>query len=263
MNFRRYIAFGAASLLIHNLAFSVSKPEVTIGSVSEDSGQSLSISFVSVQPPAPKTEVVAEPIEEVAAPVKETPPPPPPEPIVQTPKPVPQPVVEQPKPVEPKPRPVTPPPVREPEPIVKQPEPAIEQPQREEPKREEQTPEEPKQTEVAEAVEQPAEATNEPVSFAQPTTPKLVQNPTFSVRPGPVNYPRIARRRGLEGTVWLEIGLDANARQTSLKIIESSGHSVLDEAALKDVAKWRLSKVYENGAAIAYRVKVPVRFQLN
>ncbi|WP_413113643.1 energy transducer TonB [Thaumasiovibrio sp. DFM-14] len=78
-----------------------------------------------------------------------------------------------------------------------------------------------------------------------------------------MNYPRFARRRGLEGTVWIEIEMNADGSQHALTIVESSGHDVLDEAALNDVAKWRLSPFYENGTAIAYRVKVPVRFKLN
>ena len=49
-------------------------------------------------------------------------------------------------------------------------------------------------------------------------------------------YPRRARRAGLEGTVLLELVLDAAGRILSIRVAESSGHSLLDDAAKAAVA---------------------------
>ena len=239
MNFRRYIVFGGASLLIHSMAFSEQRPELEIGVHSVQEGKMMSLTFVSVQ--APQSEPVVEPVEK-KPPVKQQPSP---EQIVED---IAKPVVT------PREKEV----VSEPEPPVQEP---IVEPVREPVKEEPQV--EPVTEKTNEVEEEIAETQTEQVNFAQAAASKLIDNPTFTARPGPVNYPRQARRRGLEGTVWIEIELNADASQKALNVIESSGHSVLDEAALKDVAKWQLSQVFENGIAIAYRVQVPVRFKLN
>jgi protein TonB len=49
-------------------------------------------------------------------------------------------------------------------------------------------------------------------------------------------YPRRALRRGLEGTVTIEIFVDENGAIVSARVVSSSGHEILDEAALEAVA---------------------------
>ena len=53
------------------------------------------------------------------------------------------------------------------------------------------------------------------------------------------SYPRSARRRGLEGTVLVELVVDARGRLIKASVIRSSGHEVLDQAALADVRKMK------------------------
>jgi protein TonB len=50
-------------------------------------------------------------------------------------------------------------------------------------------------------------------------------------------YPRRARRAGLEGTVLLEVVLDERGRILEVRVIESSGHKILDDAAKAAVAQ--------------------------
>jgi protein TonB len=45
-------------------------------------------------------------------------------------------------------------------------------------------------------------------------------------------YPPRARERGIEGKVSLRVSLDSQGRSKSVRIIESSGSSILDQAAL-------------------------------
>ena len=56
----------------------------------------------------------------------------------------------------------------------------------------------------------------------------------------PPMYPGIAQRNHYEGTVTIEIAVDASGAITETKVFKSSGFSVLDEAALEVVKRrWR------------------------
>ncbi|KZZ15811.1 hypothetical protein A3750_11020 [Oleiphilus sp. HI0079] len=73
----------------------------------------------------------------------------------------------------------------------------------------------------------------------------------------------MARRRGVEGTVVIEVSLDALGSQTHLKIQKSSGNPLLDNSAVNAVREWRFLPHQVKGLAIASRVHIPVRFELN
>ncbi|ELR67729.1 Ferric siderophore transport system, periplasmic binding protein TonB [Photobacterium marinum] len=94
-------------------------------------------------------------------------------------------------------------------------------------------------------------------------SPKLVSNPTFATRPSPVKYPRIAKRRGIEGQVMIEVWIAPDGKQIKQTLLKSSGTTVLDEAALKAIKRWRFSSHVVDGQAIAHRVQIPVRFKLD
>lgn len=51
------------------------------------------------------------------------------------------------------------------------------------------------------------------------------------------DYPRSARRLGLEGTVLVEMVINNKGRILSVKLAQSSGHEVLDQAAIAQVHK--------------------------
>ncbi|WP_087017983.1 energy transducer TonB [Thaumasiovibrio subtropicus] len=260
MNLRRYITSGAVALLIHGVAFPDQKPHLVIGPQSDTDGHTIALTFAAPAAQKPTIEPIkAEP--ELNQPA-ETPEQPLNEPEIQPtpedvpPEPIPEPEPEKVRPVpqeNPQPKPVQEKPKREPV--------AEEQPQDVE---KEVVEEEIENTAVEEINDaSPTEVTQQETNFAQSAPAKLIENPTFSTKPGPVNYPRQARRRGMQGTVWLDIELDVNASIRNIVIADSSGHDVLDDAAIKDVAKWHFSPYLENGHPIAYRVRVPVRFKLN
>lgn len=85
--------------------------------------------------------------------------------------------------------------------------------------------------------------------------------PLYQVNPPP-KYPRLARRRGLEGLVVLEVLVDVLGRVKDFHIFESSGHSVLDRAAVKAVRRWKFNAGTVGGTVKDMWVKVPVRFRL-
>lgn len=91
----------------------------------------------------------------------------------------------------------------------------------------------------------------------------IVTEPLFASPPMPPRYPTIARKRGQEGTVLLDVWLDAQGKQSRLAIAKTSGLSVLDESALKAVRQWEFEAYQAGGVNIASRVRIPVEFSLN
>ncbi|BAJ03530.1 energy transducer TonB [Shewanella violacea] len=93
-------------------------------------------------------------------------------------------------------------------------------------------------------------------------TPIKLSKPTFSSPPAQPRYPKLARKRGFEGTATIEVIFNHIGEQLSLTLIDSSGFSLLDRAAIMAVEQWQFSPPSPQ-TAYAYTVKVPVRFALN
>lgn len=173
-------------------------------------------------------------------------PPPPVPPIQRTEPSKPKPVVKKKKP-KPKPRPK---PKPQPKPQPKpdpEPEPPVEEVV--------DVPEEPSvqpNSAPAQAVTTPVVSSNKPV---------LVDKPVFYSRKAP-RYPRRALSRGYQGTVLLMLLVSKEGKVLKADVLESSGHSSLDKAALKAVKRWRLKPVVKAGVAVNFRVKAPINFKL-
>lgn len=71
------------------------------------------------------------------------------------------------------------------------------------------------------------------------------------------SYPRVAQVRGLEGSVVLKIKVTPEGSADETAILKSSGHDILDRAALEVVPKWRFQK-----KAAPYTVEKTILFQL-
>jgi protein TonB len=85
---------------------------------------------------------------------------------------------------------------------------------------------------------------------------------TALLAPPPV-YPRMAIQRHLTGTVTLRIHVDANGLPTEVMVENTSGHAMLDEAAMKVVQKrWRFVPATRNGQPVEGWALVPVVFVL-
>jgi protein TonB len=78
----------------------------------------------------------------------------------------------------------------------------------------------------------------------------------------PPRYPRIARRRGYEGTVVLEVLVNKEGKVSDYRIIQSCGHSVLDKAAMKSIRDWLFEPGMRGDKKVEMWVKVPIRFEL-
>jgi protein TonB len=78
----------------------------------------------------------------------------------------------------------------------------------------------------------------------------------------PPPYPRKARRLGYEGIVMLKVLINENGRVDDLTVFKSSGHTILDRAALSAVSKWLFEPGTEGGKKKKMWVKIPVHFDL-
>ncbi|MDR3175581.1 MAG: energy transducer TonB [Desulfovibrio sp.] len=75
-------------------------------------------------------------------------------------------------------------------------------------------------------------------------------------------YPELARKRGQEGRVILDVDVDERGYAVRVTVRRGSGFSLLDEAALKSVGKWRFRPARADGRSVAGHVTVPVEFRL-
>ena len=89
----------------------------------------------------------------------------------------------------------------------------------------------------------------------------LASPPKYVRNPAPV-YPRAARECGYEGTVVLEVEVLASGRCGSLRVLASSGYSILDEAAAQAVRGWTFRPARRWRTPVAFTVEIPVRFRL-
>lgn len=89
-----------------------------------------------------------------------------------------------------------------------------------------------------------------------------LRHPTFSAPPTQPHYPKKARKRGFEGTATVEVMFNQIGEQLSLTLVGSSGYNLLDAAAIDAVGQWQFAAPSPQ-TALAYTVRVPVKFALN
>jgi protein TonB len=85
--------------------------------------------------------------------------------------------------------------------------------------------------------------------------------PNYLRNPPPV-YPRLARERGQEGTVLLEVEVLASGRCGTVRVLASSGHDLLDEAARRAIGGWVFRPARRWQQPIAFWVEIPITFRL-
>jgi len=72
----------------------------------------------------------------------------------------------------------------------------------------------------------------------------------------------MARSRGWEGQVLLNVHVQASGRPDQIEIVQSSGRNTLDEAALKAVREWLFVPAMRGATAVDGWVQVPIDFKL-
>jgi periplasmic protein TonB len=77
-----------------------------------------------------------------------------------------------------------------------------------------------------------------------------------------LEYPLSARRRGLSGTVELEVLLESSGRVSAVRLISSSNHAVLDDAALRAVQGLAAEPFPAPLPRRPLRIRLPLTFEL-
>lgn len=84
-----------------------------------------------------------------------------------------------------------------------------------------------------------------------------------SRRMNPPRYPPVAVRQGLEGQVVVRIRVSPEGRADATLVIKSSGHPMLDDAALEAVDRWQFDPALTStGEPVPLVLQVPIDFTL-
>ncbi len=75
-------------------------------------------------------------------------------------------------------------------------------------------------------------------------------------------YPPLARKRGYQGRLILRLLVSREGKVAQIKVVQSSGYSILDRTAVKTVKGWRFIPAYKGKEAVPFWVEVPVVFNL-
>ena len=111
-----------------------------------------------------------------------------------------------------------------------------------------------------EEVEAEAEAQPAPRAAPIQPAPGLVAGPALVSRVEPV-YPELARRAGAEGTVELEVSIDASGAVTDVEVVRGLPLG-LSEAAADAVHRWKYRPARTASGPVASRKSVRIRFVL-
>jgi periplasmic protein TonB len=116
---------------------------------------------------------------------------------------------------------------------------------------------------VAENVPTTPTAQNAQVAAAvAPVARGLSSQPSLAYGPM-IDYPAAARMRGLQGRVLLRVDVSANGKPADVAVIASSGHVILDRAAIAMVREhWRFRPAMRDGVPVDGQVEQPVVFRL-
>ena len=75
-------------------------------------------------------------------------------------------------------------------------------------------------------------------------------------------YPLIARKKGFEGKLILEVLVNEDGSVKSTNIRESSGYEILDTVSKETVEKWTFIPAKKMGQAVKDNIQIPIKFIL-
>ncbi len=76
-----------------------------------------------------------------------------------------------------------------------------------------------------------------------------------------VEYPKMAREAGLEGTVVVKLVIEPDGTPSGVTVLKSV-HSILDEAAVEAIKQIRFTPGKQRGRAVRVQMAIPIRFRL-
>ncbi len=115
--------------------------------------------------------------------------------------------------------------------------------------------------------------TGPPLPLLQLPIPAVVNSPSDEVlgiqavqadfsNNEPPMYPAAAIQSRLEGTAILKLLVDTDGSVKEVTVVETSGHEVLDQAAIDAVKKWKGKPAQRFGINITSEELLPIRFRL-
>lgn len=76
----------------------------------------------------------------------------------------------------------------------------------------------------------------------------------------PPPYPAAAQRKKVGGVVLLFVMVDEEGNPSAVQLRRTSGHTLLDEAALRAVRRWHFIPASAGGKPVIAKLEVPIRF---
>jgi len=93
----------------------------------------------------------------------------------------------------------------------------------------------------------------EPAANGNDTAPVAISQP-------PPSYPRDALRRGIGGTVQVQVTVAPDGSVERMDLASSSGDRSLDRAAMEAVRRWRFKPAMRNGQPVSATIIIPLDF---
>lgn len=108
----------------------------------------------------------------------------------------------------------------------------------------------------------PHKVKKEDISGSLSAIPITYAIPIYKSNISPL-YPLLARKRGYQGTVLLEVLVSKDGKAASIQLSRSSGYKILDKAAIKGVRDWLFYPAKRGDELFEMWAKIPIRFTLN
>jgi protein TonB len=94
-------------------------------------------------------------------------------------------------------------------------------------------------------------------------TDDSVDSPPRPTYQAPLDYPKTARSKGVEGYVVLSLLISATGEIEKVQVLESSPSGVFEDAALQGVRNWRFEPAQYQGRNVKVWARQRVRFDLS
>lgn len=88
------------------------------------------------------------------------------------------------------------------------------------------------------------------------TLPHLISTPRA------ISYPRWAVRQGWQGELILALEILSEGSVGRFSVMKSTGHKLLDQAAIQGVKGWKFSPAIKDGKPLTTCIQIPILFQL-
>jgi len=100
-------------------------------------------------------------------------------------------------------------------------------------------------------------------SFSEGEYEEGVQLPYLASHSETFTYPASAIREGWQGNAVLAIAVNTDGSVGETMVMQSSGHSVLDDLATEVVKSWLFHPATKDGAPIVECIQIPISFTLD